>query len=135
MVLILYSPQGINSTFIGCLNYPLAGGVCHMEHKVSALPDDRCSSLSSPCGVVPVVEVSSNDSDIVICPFCTLLIAFKDVHNIWILLSTYKPDDTGICHHTSECPQRNDPSCCCGKIEATFLDSTRPVNTTILVCG
>src|SRR5688500_19525336 len=80
MNLILSCSNGINSTFIGCLNYSLTRGVCHMEHEVGTLPDDRCSSLSSPCGVVPVIEVSSNDSDIVIYPFCTLLIAFEDVH-------------------------------------------------------
>src|SRR5215210_4209828 len=106
MVLILYGPQSVNSTFVGCLNYSLTGGVCHMEHEVGTLPDDRYCSLSSPCGVVPVIEVSSNDSDIVIYPFCTLLIAFEDVHNIWILFSAYKPYDTGICHHASECPKK-----------------------------
>src|SRR5215213_4849635 len=106
MVLILYSSQGVNPTFIGRLNYSLARGVCHMEHEVGTPPDDRCSSLSSPCRVVPVIEVSSNDSDIVIYPFCTLFIAFEDVHNIWILFSAYKSYDTSICHHASKCSKK-----------------------------
>ena len=117
------------------LNYAMTRSICHMEQRVSAWIDLCKTSLFAwRCYQTHLCKFQRAWC----LDWCILRLAHSLQRCWWYLDSDLHQRILLHLFGSSlqpNAPSRNDPSCCIGKIDATLVELTRPVNTTYFVSG